>query len=125
MKTETHTTAQAYDAYFTRAFRLSNDTAKFYAAEILLAVSYLHDANIIHRDLKPENIMLDRMGHVKLTDFGCAKIVVDRYEECAYCVACACMMTDVFACALSCLRCYAYAHEQCLMSSLMMILSLL
>lgn len=40
--------------------------ARFYAAEIICAVSYLHANNIMHRDLKPENILLDADGHVRL-----------------------------------------------------------
>jgi len=52
---------------------LMEDTALFYLAQVLLAIEHLHKAGIIYRDLKPENIMLDREGHVKLTDFGCVK----------------------------------------------------
>jgi protein kinase A len=51
--------------------------AKFYAAEVTLALEYLHHQNIIYRDLKPENLLLDRHGHVKITDFGFAKDVPD------------------------------------------------
>ncbi|KAI9908034.1 hypothetical protein PsorP6_003391 [Peronosclerospora sorghi] len=47
--------------------------AKFYAAEIVLALIHLHEQGIVYRDLKPENIMLDVDGHVKLADFGLAK----------------------------------------------------
>ena len=47
--------------------------AKFYAAEIALALSHLHGMSIIYRDLKPENIVLDSAGHVNITDFGLAK----------------------------------------------------
>lgn len=46
------------------------DDAKFYVAELVLAVSYLHQQEIIHRDLKPENMLLDNKGHLKLADFG-------------------------------------------------------
>jgi RAC serine/threonine-protein kinase len=47
--------------------------ARFYAAEIILAISYVHSLGIIYRDLKPENVLLDARGHVRLTDFGLSK----------------------------------------------------
>eukprot|EP01117_Protostelium_nocturnum_P011088 TRINITY_DN4024_c0_g1_i10.p1 TRINITY_DN4024_c0_g1~~TRINITY_DN4024_c0_g1_i10.p1 ORF type:complete len:701 (-),score=258.59 TRINITY_DN4024_c0_g1_i10:2875-4977(-) len=46
-----------------------------YAAEVTLALEYLHARNIIYRDLKPENIVVDRQGHLKLIDFGFAKYI--------------------------------------------------
>ncbi|OVF09340.1 putative cAMP-dependent protein kinase catalytic subunit [Clavispora lusitaniae] len=55
--------------------RFPNPVAKFYAAEVVLALEYLHSHDIIYRDLKPENILLDRSGHIKITDFGFAKEV--------------------------------------------------
>jgi serine/threonine protein kinase len=58
--------------------RFSNDTSRFYAAEIVLALEYLHDKNIVYRDLKPENLLIDKEGHMKITDFGFAKQVEDR-----------------------------------------------
>ena len=57
--------------------RFPNPVAKFYAAEVILAIAYLHSHNIIYRDIKPENILLDRHGHIKLCDFGFAKEIED------------------------------------------------
>ncbi|KAG9243513.1 kinase-like domain-containing protein [Calycina marina] len=57
--------------------RFPNPVAKFYAAEVTLALEYLHSKEIIYRDLKPENLLLDRHGHLKITDFGFAKKVPD------------------------------------------------
>lgn len=50
--------------------RFTESTARFYLAEIVLAIEHLHQLSIIHRDLKPENILLSETGHIKLTDFG-------------------------------------------------------
>merc|ERR1712224_417273 len=58
--------------------RLPNDHAKFFAGEIILAFAYLHTLNIIYRDLKPENCVIDAEGHLKLCDFGFAKIVEEK-----------------------------------------------
>lgn len=46
------------------------DWARFYVAEITLAVDSVHQFGYIHRDLKPDNLLLDKDGHIKLTDFG-------------------------------------------------------
>ncbi|CCD22254.1 cAMP-dependent protein kinase catalytic subunit TPK3 NDAI_0A00960 [Naumovozyma dairenensis CBS 421] len=60
-----------------RSQKFPNPVAKFYAAEVCLALEYLHSLDIIYRDLKPENILLDKNGHIKITDFGFAKYVPD------------------------------------------------
>ena len=49
---------------------LTEDEAKFYIAEIILGVDNLHKNNCIHRDIKPENILIDKLGHLKIGDFG-------------------------------------------------------
>lgn len=65
-------------SYLRNAGHFSNTTANFYAAEITSALEYLHNENIVYRDLKPENLLLDRDGHLKITDFGFAKRLTDR-----------------------------------------------
>ena len=49
------------------------EEAKFYIAELILAIEYLHLNNILYRDLKPENILIHSDGHIKLADFGLAR----------------------------------------------------
>lgn len=59
--------------------RFTTNTANFYACEIVCALDYLHSKTIVYRDLKPENLLLDKEGHLKITDFGFAKKLMDRY----------------------------------------------
>ena len=51
------------------------ECTRFYGAEILDTIDYMHARGVIHRDLKPENVLLDEQMHVKITDFGTAKIL--------------------------------------------------
>lgn len=59
--------------HLSRFRRFPERVARFYSAELLLAIGHLHKRSIIYRDLKPENVLLDADGHVKLGDFGLAK----------------------------------------------------
>ena len=62
-------------SHLRKAGRFPNDVCKFFAAEIVLALENMHSKNIMYRDLKPENILLDTTGHIKVTDFGFAKLL--------------------------------------------------
>lgn len=59
-------------------FFYSTEYFIFIYSEIITVLEYLHSRSIVYRDLKPENILLDQDGHIKLVDFGFAKIVTDR-----------------------------------------------
>jgi serine/threonine protein kinase len=56
-----------------RAKRVQEPLARFYSAQVLLALGYLHGEKIVYRDLKPENVVLDERGNAMLTDFGLVK----------------------------------------------------
>ncbi|RHN48226.1 putative protein kinase AGC-NDR family [Medicago truncatula] len=52
---------------------LTEDEARFYVGETVLAIESIHKHNYIHRDIKPDNLLLDKYGHLKLSDFGLCK----------------------------------------------------
>ena len=53
---------------------LTEEESKFYLCELICAIESIHELKCIHRDIKPDNILIDKFGHIKLTDFGLAKI---------------------------------------------------
>ncbi len=59
--------------------RLSEDQARNYICEIILAIEHLHQNNILYRDLKPENVLVTNDGHIKLTDFGLSKVLREDF----------------------------------------------
>ncbi|CAL9229147.1 unnamed protein product [Arabidopsis halleri] len=61
----------------TRKGRLSEDEARFYTAEVVDALEYIHSMGLIHRDIKPENLLLTSDGHIKIADFGSVKPMQD------------------------------------------------
>lgn len=54
--------------------KLPIELVRCYTAEMINALQYIHSKNIVHRDFKPENILLDKSGHLKITDFGTSKV---------------------------------------------------
>ena len=60
---------------------LTENEAKFYISELILAIESIHNLDCIHRDIKPDNILIDNNGHIKLSDFGLAKISDKLYEK--------------------------------------------
>ena len=60
---------------------LTEEEAKFYLAELILSIEAIHKLDCIHRDIKPDNILIDINGHIKLSDFGLAKISEKIFEN--------------------------------------------
>ena len=65
--------------------QFSEKLAKFYLCEILLGFRYLHERNIVYRDIKPENILVDMDGHIRIADFGLAKMIPEGDRSHSFC----------------------------------------
>lgn len=64
--------------------RLSEDQTRRIAAEIILGLEHLHRGGIVYRDLKPENVFIDEEGHIKIGDYGLAKMLTDQRSSMSY-----------------------------------------
>ncbi|EHY53803.1 serine/threonine protein kinase [Exophiala dermatitidis] len=61
-----------------RMSTFDEECTRFYGAQILDTIEYMHSRGVIHRDLKPENLLLDENMHIKVTDFGTAKLLPEK-----------------------------------------------
>lgn len=67
------------------AKRFSEERAKFYTAQIVIALGYLHNSKVIYRDLKPENVLISADGYIMMADFGLAKVRIDEQDPNSFC----------------------------------------
>ena len=72
--------------YLQKHGKFKEETARFYACCILLALEELHKYDIIYRDLKPENVLVGNNGYAKITDFGLSKEgISNNYDAKSFC----------------------------------------
>jgi serine/threonine protein kinase len=65
--------------------KFTEDQARFYFAELLEGLEFIHNLDIVYRDIKPENILVDLDGHVKIADFGLSKIIPKKERSYSFC----------------------------------------
>lgn len=61
--------------YLKNQGKMTEDSCRFYAAELLVALEEMNSLNIVYRDLKPENVLLDEFGHIRISDFGLCQVL--------------------------------------------------
>ena len=61
--------------------RFNEETVRFYAAQLTIALGYLHSKGIAHRDMKLENILVDQNGYIKIIDYGLAKMLKEDDQQ--------------------------------------------
>ena len=67
--------------YLQNIGKFKEETARFYASNILLGIAALHRENVVYRDLKPENVLIGADGYAKITDFGLSKEDITGHTE--------------------------------------------
>jgi len=64
-----------------KSYKFSEKRARFFIAELILGIEFLHQNGCVYRDLKPENVLLDEKGHIKLADFGLSKTGIEEGQK--------------------------------------------
>ena len=65
--------------------KFTEDQTRFYAAQIVLALEFLHKKDVVYRDLKPENVLIDTQGYIKITDFGLSRMNIKQNDAKSIC----------------------------------------
>lgn len=67
--------------FILREMTLEEEEAKFFIAELIIAIRYLHSMNVLYKDLKPDNVLIDSEAHIKLADFNLSKENINSYTS--------------------------------------------